>query len=86
MERKNFLKSLLTLLASPKLIKDIQWEKPKTATQLFNEQMFIVPVYYPDLLKKYGNEKYTECYEQLGNEAENKIYYFYVDKNITTGQ
>lgn len=70
MKRKSFLKSLLVLIAAPKIVKDVDFKKAETikpspitgvsgsSTQLFNDLNLIMPYYIKELYERYGSENY----------------------------
>lgn len=68
MKRKGFFKALVGLIAAPSIIKDINWAVPKVQSTgiLFSDLNLIVPTYYADLIKKYGNDSYLTARETLG--------------------
>ncbi len=77
MNRSNFFKSLITLIVSPSVIGDIDWEKPKKKLifgkakknnkQLISELQLLTPIYYKQMVDKYGDANYTKFLNGLQN-------------------
>lgn len=59
MTRQSFLKCLLGLAASPKIVSEIDFEPPLISkigptSTLFSQLNFAIPDYLPKLIEKYG--------------------------------
>lgn len=70
MNRQSFLKCLLGIAASPKIISEIDFEPPLVSklgatTSLFNDLIFVVPDYMPQLIEKYGNTSWQSFFGML---------------------
>lgn len=73
MERKSFIRSLITLAVAPKLIAELNIPAvaaPLPAgptTLLFSQLHFVVPDYMPALIAKYGNDDFLTIMNEIGN-------------------
>jgi hypothetical protein len=65
MNRKSFLKSLLTISVAPKVLAEVDIPAPAPKTiSLFNDLHAITPSWYAKMVEKYGNENYAMLLEQ----------------------
>lgn len=79
MERKLFFKSIFTLIIAPSILKDVDFRsnaeikrddiiarKPPTGKYMSGEKL-LMPEYYDQFVKRYGNENYTMAREFFSN-------------------
>lgn len=80
MNRGSFLKSLVTLIAAPKVIAEINFDKiaaTNIATNvgvgrsLISDLQLLTPQYYKQYIEKYGSESYTLWNEWLNTPYQN---------------
>lgn len=93
MKRSSFLKSLVTLIFAPKVIKDIEFrsvEQIKLSNivncvppsgKLISDLNLLTPHYYKQYVEKYGNESYTMYNDFLGLEKRDIANNFYWHEN-----
>lgn len=87
MKRSTFFKSLIAVIAAPKILSEIKWAKPKpkTVTPLFEQLQLLKPTYYKQYVDKYANEDFTWWLNEIGKTSEvttREFHYF----NSETGE
>lgn len=72
MKRSSFLKSILTIIACPKILIEASNQIQKiniislsSTSGFFNDLNLLFPDYYEGFIKKYGSENYTSLIEQI---------------------
>ena len=76
MKRSTFFKSLIAVIAAPKILSEIKWAKPKITkltvptSTFYKDLQFVEPYYYKEYVDKYGGEDFTwwlDQYNKTGN-------------------
>lgn len=91
MERKSFLRSLLTLAVAPKLMAELNISKVATplpsgpTTLLFNQLNVVVPDYIPALMAKYGDVDFVTIMNEIANEPPAQPLFWFEDRTLEPG-
>lgn len=72
MKRSTFFKSLIAVIAAPKILSEIKWAKPKItklvgpSPTLYKDLQYIEPAYYKEYVEMYGSENFTWWLDEMG--------------------
>jgi hypothetical protein len=88
MNRAGFLKSILILAASPKVIAEMEFKPPLLMADstkcLFSDLQLLTPHYYKSYIEKYGNVNYPTMMEIMGKaakEGQTNEYFWFESRN-----
>ncbi len=70
MNRSSFLRSLFVVVASPKIIAQLDFTpNPEATSNMLKGMNLLVPDYYNKLIQKYGNQNYTLMMDILNKQT-----------------